>query len=289
MMSEGEPLELNELPDWSPWPARLLGLAPWTAPVRNIEKVEAEWDADKYARCLDFFRSDPSVSFEDVKQFEVSVANPTEKVCVSRAGLLRVMSFAQAWSAWCEMVQRVMDEFLGPAATVVELGAGYGYNGWRIVSRHPGMSYRAGEHSRNAVELASLLFDRHEMSSCSVLPFNFYEAESYDGVMDVPAPAVVITMAAVEQLAKAGVVPDNLRRYRDRIDVVIHLEPIYELHDDSLLGLLRRRYTEQNDYNRDLLSVLEGSADVHLMRTEYDLFGWPPLNPTSLIVWRFAP
>jgi len=48
-------VNLNDLPRWSPWPARLLGISPWEAPDRTVEKVDAEYDKDKYAGCLAFY------------------------------------------------------------------------------------------------------------------------------------------------------------------------------------------------------------------------------------------
>ncbi len=45
-------IPLDELPAWSPWPARLLGLEPWRIPNRTLAKIDAEYDREKYAQCL---------------------------------------------------------------------------------------------------------------------------------------------------------------------------------------------------------------------------------------------
>jgi hypothetical protein len=65
------------------------------------------------------------------------------------------------------------------------------------------------------------------------------------------------------------------------------LEPSYEFYDDSLLGLMRRRYIELNDYNRDLFSVLQGREDVRILRLEREVVGWNPFNALTLVHWTF--
>ncbi len=73
-----------------------------------------------------------------------------------------------------------------------------------------------------------------------------------------------------------------------RLIRVFHLEPAYALYDDgSLLGLMRRRYIEINDYNRDLVSTLQGRKDIEILRLEPNTVGWNPFNSLALIEWRF--
>jgi hypothetical protein len=42
-----------------------------------------------------------------------------------------------------------------------------------------------------------------------------------------------------------------------------------------------------NDYNADLLTTLKNMR-VQILKTDIDLIGGNPLNPTSLIQWKFA-
>ena len=76
-------VDLNDLPAWSEWPTRLLGLAPWTIPSRTIQKVEQEYDKEKYAQCLDYYyiHAGRNVTPEEIKQFESGLA-AARKVCV---------------------------------------------------------------------------------------------------------------------------------------------------------------------------------------------------------------
>ena len=67
------PLDLQELPRWSSWPARLLGLEQWTTVERTTAKIEQEYNKEKYADCRKYVIDHLGVSPEDLKRFEVKV------------------------------------------------------------------------------------------------------------------------------------------------------------------------------------------------------------------------
>ena len=47
-----------------------------------------------------------------------------------------------------------------------------------------------------------------------------------------------------------------------------------------------RRYIEINDYNRDLVSTLQGRKDIEILRLGPNKVGWNPFNSLALIEWR---
>ena len=77
-----------------------------------------------------------------------------------------------------------------------------------------------------------------------------------------------------------------------RPKAVVHVEPCYEHYPaDSLLGMLRRRYVELNDYNRNLVSALRGlerAGELRVIAEQPALFGRNPLFPVSVIAWQPA-
>jgi len=132
--------------------------------------------------------------------------------------------------------------------------------------------------------LASLLFA--DCDNVSFLPFNWYD-DSWPIFEAVEGKALVFTRESVEQLPRAISALPTFRNYREKISAVVHLEPVYELLDkESTLGLMRRAYTQLNDYNTDLLTSLRAMG-VQLLKTQYDVMGRNPLNPISLIHWQF--
>ncbi len=279
-------IKLDDLPLWSPWPSRLLGLSPWNMQYRTIEKMDQEYDRDKYARCLAYYsESSSEVTPEGVKQFEFG-QDLSATVCVSHGNDLVLMSLEEARTRSYQLITETMRHAIEQSATVIELGCGYGYNLWMLLQRFRNKRFRGGEYSKNAVHLGTDLF--RESPIITVMQFNFYDPV-YQILEAVEQPITIFTSHAIEQLPDSVPFFEALLPHRNRIEAVFHFEPIYELHDATLLGLMRRRYTEVNDYNRNLLSQLrERSEFVRIVRTEADVFGLNPLNPTSIIHWEFV-
>ena len=80
---------------------------------------------------------------------------------------------------------------------------------------------------------------------------------------------------------------EYLASFRPR--TVVHFEPIFELlPEDTLLGLMGRRYMQLNDYTRNFLSVMreaEQKKMCKIQKIQANVLGTPFL-PFSLIVWK---
>jgi SAM-dependent methyltransferase len=274
---------LNELPRWSEWPARILGLNEWTMRERTRAKVEAEYDAEKYASCLAYLKSNPDSTPEDVRAFEFG--GDEETICVSHNGRLFSCTVAQARGLYVDLLAETMASAISTSGSVVELGCGYGYNLGTLAERFPGREYRGGDYSANAVEIARVLYgDRHDVA---VERFDFYETP-YTLLEGLPEPVTVFTSHSLEQVPRAGPVLDAIVSAGSRIGSVFHFEPLHDESDDSLLGLMRRRYDELNDYNRDLARELRARSDVRVHRLESDGLGLNPLHPMGIARWEPA-
>lgn len=277
----------NELPQWSPWPSRLLGLSPWDMPKRGIEKVNEEYNEDKYAKCLAFYNNaDGHITPDAVRRYQMD-QDLKDTVCVSCKNELTLMTLGEARSLFYRLIIDTMRPEIEKSASVIELGCGFGYNLWVLSQHFRDKILLGGEYSTNAIRLASGLFNNYPL--IKVLPFNFYD-KFHEILADVQGPATVFTAFAIEQLPVAASFLDTLWQYRDKINAVFHFEPVYELFDETtLLGLMRRRYVEVNDYNRDLLGQLKKRPEkIRIVRNEANVLGVNPLNPISAIHWEFA-
>ncbi|OGG71140.1 hypothetical protein A3F27_02245 [Candidatus Kaiserbacteria bacterium RIFCSPHIGHO2_12_FULL_53_13] len=280
------PISLNDIPRFSPWPRRLLGLDEWRPVKRDREKVAAEYDRDKYARCLAFFNGAvvrPTV--ENVRDIEFK--DDKQPTCASIGDELFLAPFMDAYDDYYALIAENILPLIEKGTTVVELGCGYGYNLAMLQKRSTvSCTFRGGEYSQNAVELAGKLFEGQE-ESIKVELFDFYDS-SYHILDDISGPIVLFTAGAVEQIPDIQNFFSVLPRYKDKVKVVIHCEPVYEFQSDDLLGLLRKRYMEVNDYNRNLASQLKNYAgDIEIIKQEKNVFGLNALNPASVIQWRF--
>jgi hypothetical protein len=253
--------------------------------------VDREYDKEKYARTLETYRHHSArgpVTPEDLKRLEAAEAPAPNPRVVSKGDQLFLCAadLVEFREEYLGVLESALRDAVAGAEVVIELGCGYGYNLWRLRNRFPGKLWLGGEFSQNAVRLAGLLFENDR--ELRVEHFDYYDPayELFHRAGD--RPTVVFTAHSIEQIPSAAPFLIGLSRHRARIRDVFHFEPVYELHGEGLLGLLRRRYAEVNDYNRDLLSGLRARADIRVVQTRADVLGINPLNPTSVIQWRFA-
>ena len=172
------------------------------------------------------------------------------------------------------------------AATVVDLGCGYGYLLARLRSLLDDIELRGGEYAPTAVALAQRLYRSDDR--LTVEGFDFLSSGPCPSLEAARPPAVVVTAFALHQLPSAAPAVALLHRYRDRIASVVTFEPEDELFGGSLLGLLRLRYQEVNDYSADLLRTLRARDDVEIETVVPNVIGANALLPATLAVWRFT-
>lgn len=283
-----QPLSFNDLPKWSSWPARLLGLREWKAPVRDNTKVEQEYNCEKYAACLKHYETLPPEKRtpEAIRDFQYGGASAAPLV-VSKGSELFLAEFREAAESYYRLLIDELRSEIEDADVVIELGCGYGINLWVLAQEFSRPTFLGGEYSSNAVELARRLYQ--DTPRIRVQEFDFY-APTYTQVSEAVAQGgkvVVFTSHAIEQLPSARHMVEVLAAI-PRLSGVVHLEPLLELHGDTLLGLLRRAYADANDYNRDLYSSVRENPGIELLPVKHDVLGLNCFNPTSVVRWRRA-
>jgi len=277
-------IELNELPKYSPWVARLLKIAPFQKPVRTIAKIDAEYDKDKYAKLLQFYEQEPNTDIEELRSIELGYLPSEKEICVSKGNELFLITATEAQGLDRRTLLDSIVPYITESRVIIELGAGYGYNLGVLREVEPDHLFIGADYSRNAVSLADKLF--RDYPEITVSPFNFYD-KAWSVFDTLEERAVIFTHHAIEQLPSAASVMPTFTSYKEKIACVIHLEPVFEFNDaNTTLDLMRQSYTLTNDYNKDLFTCLKGMG-ANVLTVEKDIFGSNPLNPTSLVVWQF--
>lgn len=76
----------------------------------------------------------------------------------------------------------------------------------------------------------------------------------------------------------------------NRPKIVFHFEPIYEYRNkDTLLHYMWKRYTQVNEYNINLLTLLKDFEKKGQIRIDLEVphvLGLNAFNPGSFIVWQ---
>ncbi|MGZ4035729.1 MAG: hypothetical protein ACXVPU_10165 [Bacteroidia bacterium] len=264
-----EPITINEYFDSkNPWTKRLLGLDQFQK-KRDIQQVENEYNLDKYAKLLEFdFKT---IEEFKAKEFEQAGLHPVNgQVIISTGDAVFKTTVAKAREQYYDLIKKTIQKY--KSKNTCELGCGYGYN-----LSFLGENVYGGDYSSNAVAIGRRL-------KLDVREFNYYTESDYQFIRP---DSTVFTTHSIEQIPDATVIINALEKQKDKINYVVNFEPTVVEGRTSLLGLLRNKYMEMNDYNRNLISILKNRTDIEILELEIDIFGLVPLNTANLIVWRF--
>lgn len=292
-------IELNDLPLWCAYTSRMLSGEPLEPIDRRAEAVMKTYE-QHYARCLEYVdRCSPRATIEDVRRYQNEMTagvgrhgsqedNTDEHhpICVSLGDELYELDDAREQEINTRIMVDALSSVVDGCDTIVELGAGYGYGLSRLSPHFADKKLCGADGPSNAVAIAQRVFVRQY--NAKFHQFNLTDPDSYGFLEEGQAPLVVYTRHTVEQVDSSEVILNALKRYRDRIHAVVHFEPLYLPEDCSTLGILRRRYLEYQGYNIDLVSQIEGTPNIELMRKQINVIGRNPLLPISVLIWRFV-
>jgi hypothetical protein len=274
---------LDDLPKYSPWPARLLGLAPWSERKKTPEEIEREFGREKWGVLLERFRATPTAGLDEVDRWAAGTVAPS----LANVGEhLVLMTPQEAHDAYLAYIANALAPYL-PAETLVELGCGYGSVILGLARQDPfhGMKLFAADYTLTGPELAAAIAGREGISliagRCD-LKMNPPTA------MAIPEGALVYTAYAAQYIEPiTDDFVEGLIALRPK--AVVHVEPVYEhTSEDTLLGLLRRRYIQANGYNRNLVTILhdhEARGTIEILSENLPAFGPNPLLAASVIAW----
>ena len=279
-----QPLSLDDLPRRSPWPAILLGATPFTARHRTKQGIEQEYGQEKWGKVLEWLKQHDAATQVDLLRLQG--LEPDRVIAFSEGARFFTASAAQVFESYHQRLLEVLKRYRSQDA-LVELGSGLGDKLLRFAAELRPDQALGGEFTPSGVECGNILA-RQKRINATFVPFDFYEPRTADFI---PAGALVYTAHAIEQVPQLPeVFIEALLRRRPR--TVVHFEPCHEDHGDgSLVGLMRRRYTEVNDYNRNLASLLrqfEAQGKLRIVEHKPDIFAVSPLNSTSVLVWQPA-
>ena len=267
-----KPVSLNEyLSTENPWTRRLLGFEPFSK-VRSREFVEQLYNVEIWGERRRQHADAPNQLREMILNYESSHQHV---ISIQESLFLALISTFQSYiTAFMGSILRKFEA----SSKVCELGCGIGRNLLLLGENDHGRHYYGGELASNGVKLAnSLGLHAHN--------FDYYNPADY-GI--IQPNSSVMTVHSIEQIPDANVIIDNLSNVRTKIDKVFHFEPVSNPNRTNFIGLIRDRYKEINDYNRNLREVLVGRADIRIIFEDFDVYGLNPLNPTSVIVWEFT-
>ena len=275
---------LDELPKYSQWPARLLGLIPWEAREKTEAEIEREFGREKWGSLLERFKSSPGARLEDVDGWAAGGPGPS---LASVGEHIVEMTHEESHAAYLAFIEAAIEPFM-PASALVELGCGYGSVILGLARRaaFQDIPYIAADYTSTGPELAGLIGAAEQIPVVTGLADL---KRSPVTTLPVPPGALIYTAYAaqyVEPITDAFV--HGIAALAPK--TVVHIEPVFEHCDPStLLGLLRQRYIQANGYNRNLSTILhdhEARGSLEILHESKPGFGPNPLLAASVIAWR---
>jgi hypothetical protein len=277
------PLSLDELPTYTPWVERLLNAGAGTLFEKTKSSIYREYETDKWAALwADIQRRRLSLDEIESSQFDGK-----EEIAISMRSGLFATAPIEARKALASLVADKVSVFHERGSTIAELGAGTGAIIARIAKdpRFAGGKFAAGDFSPSSIKMIDYVAQAEGVSIRTGL-FDFHSETSE---LSLPAGCTLVFSFAISFIQGLN------GKFWTRLaamhpGAVVIAEPIYQFYGaNSLLGLLRRRYYEANDYNREILpsiEVAERNGFLAVTGIEENVIGINPLCPVSLISLR---
>ena len=278
-------ITMNNLPEYSPWPARLLGLEPWEIRKKTSEAVTREYNVEKWGALLkqiqtsNFAPSLDNVNNLVFKDIGVSLCYDSGNIILKSAEL--------NYEKYINIIKKEL-QAAKSAGGIVELGAGYGAIILNLAKHNifQGKTITAGEYTKTGRELIKII-SKHENIVANVYSCDLSKEVMIDG--HISERSIIFTSYA------ACYVPIMTDQFVDSLiatnpNLIIHFEPCYAHYDErTLLGLMCKRYIELNDYNKNLATILhqnEEKGKIKIVKEKQVVIGNNPFLPISIIAWK---
>jgi hypothetical protein len=263
----------------------LLGSEPWEQRVKNRSEVQREYQDEKWGGLLARVEESPwQLRLSDL---DAIMQGGDELVLFSDGPDLFETTARDAHIRYRDFVAGTLEPHLD-ASAIVELGAGYGSVIVDLAKRpeFSGLQAYGLDLTGAGAELIGRMAAAEgvEVNSglCDMLADEVTSTAIPEGSL------VYTSYAAHYEPRHAASFVEGIAALRPRRVVLI--EPCHEHCDEStLLGLLRRRYIEVNDYNTNLVTLLHEQREagrIRILDERRAAFGPNPLLAASVIVWE---
>jgi len=276
-------IDLNDLPKYSPWPNRLLGLSSWEQICRDKNfSLREYWEKWEYLRHN--YEKQTFTNLSEALYYLLKIT-PQSFLFLFDKKIYFTENNDQFWDFIYSEVKIYLSQYLSIDDTLVELGCGWGRNLLFAFKMNLCKNAIGGDFSKDGLNLGNSLKKQFE------LPINFFHFDYYSPSTEFLyklKDTIVFTHNSIEQISY---LPEKsiLALIKSQPRVVIHLEPIFEhQNENTLLSCIWKRYIEINDYNRNLLTVLkrfEKQGLLKIIDEKPHALGLNAFNPCSFIVW----
>jgi hypothetical protein len=277
-------LTLDELAKRSSWPSRLLSLTPYETRHKTPESIEREFGNDKWGKLYQYFSQKNEFTLVDVEAEEQNIHKIVP--CFDNGIGFYSTTMKEANKRQIEIFKNNLIPYIKDASCLVELGAGYGSKLLSLSEINPldKLPLFAAEYTQSGCNLIKLICKKIK-KNVKVGSCDFDQLSIND--LEIPKNSIIFTSYSVHYVNK---LKKNFVEFiaKLRPKAVVHFEPCYEYFDEnSLHGLMCKRYMELNGYTQNIASAIEGGClEIEAkFKVERNVFGTNPFLPFTIIKW----
>jgi hypothetical protein len=253
---------------------------------KSEREVLREFEDERWGKLLEYARGLERPTLDQIQRMS---SDPSVEAACYLGGAFYLATQQQMLDAQLSIYAEALEPHMPGATCLAELGAGFGSKLFALSLREPfaGIPLAAGEYTESGCELISLLAgELNKPISVGRCDFRTLTTSG----LDIPEGAIIFTSYAALYVPEMSMdFVEFIARFKPK--AVIHFEPCYEhFEEQSLHGLMCRRYMELNDYTRNLVTVIEAARrkrDITL-RVRKNVLGSNPFLPFSVLEWAPA-
>lgn len=276
---------IDDLPKYSHWPEKLLGLKEFNPKQKTLEELDREYEKEKWGALLsEVLDSDKPPTLELAE----TLLTPSEtKVFYYQKKSFDYAYYTAAHLKYIRLVEGFIGKYITECSALFELGSGYGSIILKLAKKSlfSKVPLFAADFSESALKLLQMIA-LEEKIKIQTASCNFLDHKLTNIVL--PTGSLIFTSFALTCIPQLeDTILENMINLKPKF--VVHFEPFYEHQEDtSLFGLLNKKYIQLNNYNKNLLNLLKNAQEkgkITIIEEDRNCFGINPLLCGSVLVW----
>lgn len=282
--TETPEVSLNDLPKFSPWLARMLGLTEWSRGERTAEDAEREYERETFFPQYQFLLDNSEV--KDFPSLDIALYPERQDVLCTIKGVFKKISLQDAYAIENHIIAQRLSQYL-PANAFVDIGAGSGRTIIAMGEQNvfSGMQLFALEKMYSARKMITMMSLRRgveiNVGECDLMKSPLTQT-------NIPEGSVIYTNSVMAAMHRPVIdIVLDILKFKPKI--VIHFEPLLSMCECSTVyGQLCASYLKMNKYNVEFdagLREIDGK-DIEIIDVEANVFGNNPFFSKSILVWK---
>lgn len=245
--------------------------------TRTKKRIKSDYDLGIWKKTLEGKRW---LAYKEITSFVQDA--PDTRIFALMNGRLETISHQKYQVYRANMLHDIIKKIIEPTDEIIELGCGYGFNLFSLVSNNITNPMWGYDISHNAIKTGNEINDHYKLG------IKFGECDIINDLDKINIEnKVVLTYYSLEQLKyHTGTIIDKIIKGKPK--EVIHIEPVMELYGNTIQDRVSKLYMKAMDYQDNLFTTLlklEKENMIKILQAQRLGYAANPLNEASLIRW----